>query len=159
MKKMTSIKGQGCPAWKARAFEASIGSSSIRSNHDNKDPLWSNKPEVLDAPFGSGAGSGSPKAPLRSSRAPFSHDLDANCYSQWDLNRIIQTFFQVSSKGKSGSGNNLKAKTPDVYRNRSHMECYNFCQQYKDHFATCRAVGPNRIPFATSFLRNRINFR
>ncbi len=39
------------------------------------------------------------------------------------------------------------------------MECYNFCQQYEDHFATCGAIGPNRIPFAASFLRDRINFR
>ncbi len=53
----------------------------------------------------------------------------------------------------------LKAKTPDVYRGRSHMECYNFCQQCEDHFATCGATGPNRIPFAASFLRDQINFR
>ncbi len=39
------------------------------------------------------------------------------------------------------------------------MECYNFCQQSEDHFATCGPIGPNRIPFATSFLRDRINFR
>ncbi len=51
------------------------------------------------------------------------------------------------------------AKTPDVYRGRSHMEYYNFCQQCKDHFATCGAIGPNQIPFAASFLRDRINFR
>ena len=39
------------------------------------------------------------------------------------------------------------------------MECYNFCQQCEDYFATAGAKGPNRIPFAASFLRNRINFR
>ena len=39
------------------------------------------------------------------------------------------------------------------------MECYNFCQQCKNHFATAGAKGPNRIPFAASFLRDRINFR
>ena len=39
------------------------------------------------------------------------------------------------------------------------MECYNFCQQCEDHFATAGAKGPNRIPFAASFLRDRINFR
>ncbi len=39
------------------------------------------------------------------------------------------------------------------------MEYYNFCQQCEDHFATCGAIGPNRIPFAASFLRDRINFR
>ncbi len=39
------------------------------------------------------------------------------------------------------------------------MEYYNFCQQCKDHFATCGATEPNRILFAASFLRDRINFR
>ncbi len=39
------------------------------------------------------------------------------------------------------------------------MECYNFCQQYKDYFATCGAIGPNRILFAVSFLQDHINFR
>ncbi len=39
------------------------------------------------------------------------------------------------------------------------MECYNFCQQCEDYFATYAATGPNRIPFGASFLRNRINFR
>ena len=39
------------------------------------------------------------------------------------------------------------------------MEYYNFCQQCEDHFATTRAKGPNRIPFAASFLCDHINFR
>ena len=38
------------------------------------------------------------------------------------------------------------------------MEYYNFCQQCEDHFTTIGAKGPNRIPFATSFLRDHINF-
>ncbi len=38
------------------------------------------------------------------------------------------------------------------------MECYNFCPQCEDYFATCGAIGPKRIPFADSFLRDRINF-
>ncbi len=38
------------------------------------------------------------------------------------------------------------------------MECYNFRQQYKDHFATCGAAEPNQILFAASFLWDQINF-
>ena len=38
------------------------------------------------------------------------------------------------------------------------MECYHFCQQCEDHFATAGATGFNRTPFAASFLRNRISF-
>ncbi len=71
------------------------------------------------------------------------------------MDHLLQTFIQAS---KSGSGDKLKAKTPDVYRSRSYMECYNFCQQCEDHFAICRATEPIRILFATFFLRDRINF-
>ena len=53
----------------------------------------------------------------------------------------------------------LNARSPDIYPGKSHMECYNFYQQCEDHFTTARAKGPNRISFAASFLRDRINFR
>ena len=52
----------------------------------------------------------------------------------------------------------LKARFPDVYRGKSHIDCYNFCQQYEDYFATARATGSTRILFAASFLRDRISF-
>ena len=39
------------------------------------------------------------------------------------------------------------------------MDCYNFCQQCEDYFATAGATEPTRIPFATSFLWDRISFR
>ena len=39
------------------------------------------------------------------------------------------------------------------------MDCYNFCQQCEDYFATAGATGPTRISFAASFLRDRISFR
>ena len=53
----------------------------------------------------------------------------------------------------------LKARSPDLYRGKSHIDCYNFCQQCEDYFATAGATGPTRIPFAASFLRDRISFR
>ena len=53
----------------------------------------------------------------------------------------------------------LKARSPDLYREKSHMDCYNFCQQCEDYFATAGATGPTRIPFAASFLQDRISFR
>ncbi len=71
------------------------------------------------------------------------------------MHRIIQTFFYAS---KGGSGDKFKAKTPDVYRIRSHMECYKFCQQCKDYFAICVVTGTNQILFAAFFLRDQINF-
>ena len=68
---------------------------------------------------------------------------------QKDMNHIFQTFVQAS---KDRSKNKFKAKNPDVYRNRSHIKCYNFYQQCEDYFATYKASGPNQIPFAAFFL-------
>lgn len=53
----------------------------------------------------------------------------------------------------------LKAKVPDVYYGRSHMDCFHFCQQCEDHFETAGATGANRTPFAASFLQGNISVR
>ncbi len=157
---MTSVRGRGRPVRRGQASKAPIG--PLSSNGDHEDPLKSNTPGLSKAP----AGSEAPEAPARPLEAPpgppqallllVPQDPDANRYSQQDLDRIIQILLQ-NSKGRSGD--KFKAKTLNVYRGRSHMECYNFCQQYEDHFTTCGATGPNKIPFAASFLRERINFR
>ncbi len=152
---MTSVRGRGRLACRGQASEAPTGPSS--SNGDHEDPLRSNEPGSFKALFRSEAPEapvGLPEAPPRPPQAPslpVLQDPGANRYSQQDLDRIIQTFLQNS---KGGSRDKLKAKTPVVYCSRSHMECYNFCQQCEDHFATCGATRPNRIPFVTSFLRD-----
>ena len=53
----------------------------------------------------------------------------------------------------------LKTRSPDIYRGKSYMNCYNFCQQCEDYFATARVTRPTRILFTASFLRDRISFR
>ena len=53
----------------------------------------------------------------------------------------------------------LKARFPDPYFGKSHMDCYHFCQQCEDHFDIAQATGLNRIPFAASLLRGNISFR
>ena len=53
----------------------------------------------------------------------------------------------------------LKARTPETYWGKSHMECYHFCQQCEDHFETSAATGPNHTPFAASFLHGSISLR
>ena len=53
----------------------------------------------------------------------------------------------------------LKARLPDLYYGKSHMECYYFCQQCEDHFDTAGATGPNKTSFAASLLRGRISLR
>ena len=51
----------------------------------------------------------------------------------------------------------LKAKVPEVYYDKSHMDCYHFCQQYEDCFETAGATGFNQTPFAAFFLCRNIN--
>ena len=53
----------------------------------------------------------------------------------------------------------LKARSPNIYRGKSHMDYHNFCHQCEDYFATARATGPIRIFFVTSFLWDQISFR
>ena len=52
----------------------------------------------------------------------------------------------------------LKAWFPNIYWDKTHLECYNFFQQCKDHFAIAGATGPNRVLFAAIFLNNTALF-
>ena len=80
-------------------------------------------------------------------------------YTEEDLQRIFQTVLKAWAPPSNGPREKpLKAKLPDVYCGKSHIECYNFCQQCEDYFTIARAKGPNRILFAAFFLRDRINF-
>ena len=85
-------------------------------------------------------------------------------YSENDLQRILKAVLEAQAPAPAPAVSEtprekLKARSPDVYRGKSHMDCYNFCQQCEDYFATAGATGPTRIPFAASFLRDRISFR
>lgn len=53
----------------------------------------------------------------------------------------------------------FKACFLDVYYGKNHLDCYNFCQKSKDHFASGGAKSSNQILFAVFFLRNCMNFR
>ena len=64
-----------------------------------------------------------------------------------------------ASRPESQQEGQLKARFPDFYYGKSHMECYHFCQQCEDLFATAGAIGPNHTLFAASFLRNKVSFR
>ena len=37
----------------------------------------------------------------------------------------------------------LKAKVPDVYYKKLHIDCYQICQKCKDHFKTSGITGAN----------------
>ena len=53
----------------------------------------------------------------------------------------------------------LKAWFPDIYWDKTHLECYNFLQKCEDHFATAGATGSNRVLFAATFLKDTALFR
>ena len=50
----------------------------------------------------------------------------------------------------------LKAWFFDLYYGNSHLDCYCFCQQCKDHFKTAGANGPNWVFFVALFVYKAI---
>ena len=68
---------------------------------------------------------------------------------------LNQGLIQPSAERKRS----LKAKVPEVYYGKSHMDCYHFCQQCENYFETDGATGNNRTPFAASFLCGNISIR
>ena len=53
----------------------------------------------------------------------------------------------------------LKAKIPELYYGKLHMDYYQFCQQCKDYFETARATKAKRTLFAAFFLHGNISMR
>ena len=99
--------------------------------------------------------------------------VDANAtvrYSKAELQPIFKTILEVRSPilalapqilvfSKSPYKRPLKARFPELYYGKTHMECYNFCQQCKDYFATTGAKRPHRVLFITTLLRDQALFR
>ena len=131
--RMTSIRGCGCPR-KERTSEDPLGSSLSPGSSYDKAPI----DPLAVGPF----------------------KLSIAKYTKEDLQKILRTVLETQTLPSNGPREKpLKVISPDVYCGKSHMECYNFCQQCEDHFATAKAKGANHIFFTTSFLHNCINFR
>ena len=82
-------------------------------------------------------------------------------YSKVDLMTILKIFSETKGqepKAEVPRKRSLKAKVPNIYFKKSHMDYYHFCQQYENHFETAGATRSNRTPFATSFFYRKINF-
>ena len=127
---MTFIRGHGRPHQK-RISEGLSGSLSPLESSHNETPVNLPTVETLVAK-----------------------------YTEKDLQKILKTVLEARTPPFDGVCEKpFKARLPDVYRGKSHIKCYNFCQQCEDHFATAGAKGPNRILFAASFLWDCINFR
>lgn len=88
-------------------------------------------------------------------------------YTKTDLQQIIRTVLDARPPApapqalvflESPRKRPLKARAPNLYCKKTYMECYNFCRQCEDHFATAGATGLNRIRFAATFLKERALF-
>ena len=135
-----------------------------RRSPRNNPPLTGEDELAGDAPEAPTKGSSTPtSAPAQ---VPTSAPGPTGMYTDVDLQRATRLALESFVKGQEHGWANsaprnraFKARNPDLYYGSSHMECYYFCQQCEDHFDTAGATGPQRISFAASFLRDRINFR
>ena len=125
-------------------------------------PLVSSPPPKSEIPK-------QPKGPLG---PKFPADTSTPKYSEEDLQRILKAVLEARVPVCAPTPalvpvlvisevpqEKLKARSQDVYRGKSYIDCYNFCQQYEEYFATDRATGPTQILFAASFFQDRISFR
>ena len=81
-------------------------------------------------------------------------------------NELFKKFMKAYLKSNQGPKQplterewSLKAKVPEVYYGKLHMDCYHFCQQCKDYFETAEATRTNQTPFAAFFLHRNISVR
>ena len=154
--------------------------SSARRNprqnpHDGKDELASGNPTKesnrrTPAPAASRAPTPVVPPVVATLAASGSANFSVFKYSEDDFQRIFRTVLDsrplasvpapaAASHYERSRERPLKAWFPDIYRNKTHLECYNFFQQCEDYFATASAMGSNRVPFAATFLKDTALFR
>ena len=78
-------------------------------------------------------------------------------YLAEDLQKIPQIILETRTlalQSESFCERLLKTRAPDLYRGKSYIKCYNFSRQCEDHFTVAGATGLNRVPFATTFLKD-----
>ena len=83
-------------------------------------------------------------------------------YIKKDLQRITKfciDSFLLGNCQEESQESQPNAQFLDLYYEKSYIEYYHFCQQYKDYFDTAITTGLNRTSFANSFLCGRISFR
>ena len=82
-------------------------------------------------------------------------------YSKTDLQRIFRTVLEAKPLAFASQPlvfpdgphkRPLKARFSELYCDKTHMEHYNFIQQYEEYFTIAGAKKPNRVPFASTFL-------
>ena len=145
---MTSVRGRGRPCRKRPSVASSIAPSVAPP--DSSPPPESGD-ELSDQP----ARPLGPKPPV--ANAPSATSVLK--YSEDDLQKIFKAVLEarapvpapvpvpapapaLASIVAEAPWEKLKARSPDLYREKSHMDCYNFCQQCEDYFATVGATEP-----------------
>ena len=95
-----------------------------------------------------------PKAPTSPLIAPSTKDLFTKFIKVFM--EMIKAQPQVLTKPQEWL---LKIWTPKMYWDKSHIECYHFCQKCEDYFEISSAIKMNCIPFAASFFHGTISFK
>ena len=94
---MTSIRGRGRPH-RERISESLLGSSSPPESSHDETPV------------------------------NFLAESPVAKYTEENLQKILRTVLEARTPPSDGPRKKpLKARSPDVYRSKSHIECYNFC--------------------------------
>ena len=146
---MTSVRDWGCLC--KNCASTTLSKLVIPSKSAS---LGLNKRDKFDGPLQDSAPG--PSAPLNISK-----------YSKKDLQQILKTILEVKTLAPAPHPfvvpdrpreRPLKAKFPNLYCGKSHLESYNFCHQYEDHFAIAGAKRQNGVLFATIFFQNQVLF-
>ena len=134
------------------------GSRTTRRSPRVNPPVDPTEQDELAGAQGGRSNAGSIKAPTPSEAPtpplvpPTSEDL---------FTKFMKVFMETTQASDQLEPRErpLKAKTPETYSGKSHIDYYHFCQQCEDYFETSGATGMNCTPFATTFLRDAINLR
>ena len=105
-----------------------------------------------------------------------SADFSVVRYLEKSLYQIVRTIFEarslppptltfvlapivIAASHNEGSRERpLKARFPDIYQGKTHLECYDFFQLCKNNFATAGTTGQNQVLFAAIFLKDTALF-
>ena len=156
--------------------QSSARCNSCQNPHDGKDKFASGTfTKVIDRRIPALATTRAPTLTVVPVVAPLAAFGSANSfvvrYLKDDLQRILRIVLDSRSPVsfpavvvvaaphfESPRERLLKAWFSDIYWGKTHVECYNFFQQCKDHFTTAGATGQNGVPFAATFLKNTALF-
>ena len=158
---MTSVREHGCLRHKRSSATLSVALPNSSPPLESGDKMFDQparpsgtKPSVTNAP----AAINIPKYSEDNLQQIFKSVLEARALA-FASTPVLAPASTLALIVAEAPREKLKARSSDVYRRKFHIDCYNFCQQYENYFATAGATGPTRILFATSFLWYRISFR